>query len=230
DFDRAVHMLEERGYPFIAAELTDDGEIMEWPEMNNLTREKSEPNISEFESTPKDQLPASSNVKNSEPNSCESTPGKAQCDSGPPRLGIFWDLETCGALKGVPHDAVPVNIKKILSRHGINEKIAYGDVSTFPQNIVDACKTNGVSIIDGKEVSLEKAMMEDMFMFGVDNPFTGKILLISERRFYPDLWTLDPISAFFVAVPDLKAADNYFYRVRTEFVLEWPQEAMDGCR
>ncbi|KAH9329572.1 hypothetical protein KI387_001680, partial [Taxus chinensis] len=151
---------------------------------------ESEPNISEFESTAKDQLPTSSNVKNSEPNSCESTPGKAQRVSGPPRLGIFWDLEICSVPKGVPRDAVPLNIKKILNRHGINEKIAtfnaYGDISTFPQNLVDACKMTGVSIIDGKEDSLEKAMMEDMFMFGVDNPFTGEILLISERRFYPN--------------------------------------------
>ncbi|KAH9299132.1 hypothetical protein KI387_030814 [Taxus chinensis] len=99
-------------------------------------REKSEPNLSEFESTTKHQLPDSSNFKNSEPNSCDSTPGKAQCVFGQPLLGIFWDLETCGVPKRVPHDAVPVNIKTFLSRHGINEKIAtfnaYGDVSTFP--------------------------------------------------------------------------------------------------
>ncbi|KAH9299131.1 hypothetical protein KI387_030813, partial [Taxus chinensis] len=73
-------------------------------------------------------------------------------------------------------------------------------------------------------------MLEDMFMFGVDNPSTGKILLISKKDFYPSLWSLDSLSTFLVAVPDLKATDNYFYRVTAKFVWEWPEVAMDGCK
>ncbi|KAH9305667.1 hypothetical protein KI387_010071, partial [Taxus chinensis] len=221
DFARALRKLEERHFTFVVVQLTNDGEVLEWPEMNSLNGERLQPNALESESNPNDQTRA-------EPCSCELEPARSQ-------FGIFWDLEVCGVPKGVPYDSIAVNIKKYLNRHGINEEITtfnvYGDFSTVPQAFLEACNKTGISIIDEKKNSVEKTIIVDMLTFDIDCvfPSTSTILLISDRKFSPAFVYLQRSAiTFLLAVPNLKTTDPYVIRQAKEFVWEWPEMAADG--
>lgn len=109
------------------------------------------------------------------------------------RLGVFWDVQSCGVPDGLSVRDVARNITKFLRKGGHNEPIttfrAYEDAaSTVILNLQE--QWNRFSVIDGDnsvEVSvvkppwIGKAIVTDIFGFALNNSPPSKILLCSTK-------------------------------------------------
>ncbi|MCO5606850.1 hypothetical protein L7F22_061041 [Adiantum nelumboides] len=102
-------------------------------------------------------------------------------------VAIFWDIENCAVPHGVKVEEVSGNIRRAFKAHLAMQGTiilfsAYGDFSHLPRHIRQGCQMTGVNLIDiphGRKDAADKAILADMFLFALDNPPPGIILLIS---------------------------------------------------
>lgn len=102
-------------------------------------------------------------------------------------VAIFWDIENCAVPHGVNAEEVAVHIRQTFKAHlaiqgPIRVFSAYGDFAHLPRHTRQGCQKTGVSLIDiphGKKDAADKAILADMFLFALDHPPPGTILLIS---------------------------------------------------
>ncbi|KAH9293722.1 hypothetical protein KI387_041074, partial [Taxus chinensis] len=75
------------------------------------------------------------------------------------RVGIFWDMDSCGLPRGVPTEAVVDNIIRYLRTRGINQTISafvvciYDKHLFLPESVMEVLSRRGIEVVRGDIVN-----------------------------------------------------------------------------